>query len=81
MADFGGERPPGLPTVSIRRLQELRRRKKTPLYMHFVDLKKAYDSVGREVLWKVLARAGIPAKLNKVIRQFHDGLWARVRID
>ncbi|CAB1116848.1 unnamed protein product [Ectocarpus sp. CCAP 1310/34] len=31
--------------------------------------------------WRVLARARIPAKLIKVIRQFHDGVRARVRMD
>ncbi|CAB1106164.1 unnamed protein product [Ectocarpus sp. CCAP 1310/34] len=30
---------------------------------------------------EVLARAGIPAKLIEVIRQFHDGMRARVRMD
>ncbi|CAB1101751.1 unnamed protein product [Ectocarpus sp. CCAP 1310/34] len=65
----------------VHRLQELGRRKKIPLSMCFVDLKKAYDSVKREMPWKVLARAGIPAKLIKVIRQFHDGMRARVRMD
>ncbi|CAB1120646.1 unnamed protein product [Ectocarpus sp. CCAP 1310/34] len=49
--------------------------------MCFVDLKKAYDSVDREMLWKVLAGAEIPAKLIKVIRQFHDGIQARVYMD
>ncbi|CAB1114327.1 unnamed protein product [Ectocarpus sp. CCAP 1310/34] len=63
------------------RLQELGRRKKRPLYMCFVDLNKAYDSVDREMLWKVLARAGIPAKLIEVMRQFYDGMRARVRMD
>lgn len=76
---------PGRSTVDmlfvVRRLQELGRRKKIPLYMCFVDLKKAYDSVDREMLWKVLARAGIPAKLIEVIRQLHDGMRARVRMD
>ncbi|CAB1099789.1 unnamed protein product [Ectocarpus sp. CCAP 1310/34] len=64
----------------VRCLQELGRRKKIPLYMCFVDLKKAYDSVDREMQWKVLARAGIPAKLIKVIRQIHDGVRARLRM-
>ncbi|CAB1120152.1 unnamed protein product [Ectocarpus sp. CCAP 1310/34] len=76
---------PGRSTVDIlfvvRHLQELGRRKKIPLYMCFVDLNKAYDSVDREMLWKVLARAGISAKLIEVIRQFHDGMRARVRMD
>jgi hypothetical protein len=29
----------------------------------FVDFKKAYDSVGREVLYKILIQFGIPMKL------------------
>ncbi|CAB1102236.1 unnamed protein product [Ectocarpus sp. CCAP 1310/34] len=76
---------PGRSTVDmlfvVRRLQALGLRKKIPLYMFFVDLKKAYDSVDREMLWKVLVRAGIPVKLIKVIRRFHDGMRARVRTD
>ena len=49
--------------------------------MCFVDLQKAYDSVDRELLWKVLARAGVPPVMIDVIRQFHDGMRARVRMD
>ena len=65
----------------VRRLQELSRQRKTPLYMCFVGLQKAYDSVDRELLWKVLARAGVPSVMIDVIRQFHDGMRARVRMD
>ena len=50
--------------------------------MCFIDLQKAYDSVDRELLlWKVLTRFGVPAKVPAVIRQFHDGMRARVRTD
>ena len=49
--------------------------------MSFVDLRKAYDSVDRELLWQVLARAGIPEAMIEVIRQFHDGMKARVGMD
>ena len=52
----------------VRRLQELGRQRKIPLYMCFVDLQKAYDSVDRELLWKVLARAGVPSVMIDVIR-------------
>eukprot|EP00752_Nemacystus_decipiens_P018516 g16601.t1 len=76
---------PGRSTVCmlfvVRRLQELGRRRRIPLYMCFIDLQKAYDSVDRELLWKVLARAGIPAEMIAVIRKFHDGMRARVRMD
>ena len=76
---------PGRSTVDMlfvmRRLQELGRRRKIPLYMCFIDLQKAYDSVDRELLWKVLARIGVPETMIAVIRQFHDGMRARVRTD
>ena len=65
----------------VRRLQELGQQRKIPLYMCFVDLQKAYDSVDRELLWKVLARAGVPSVMIDVIHQFHDGMRARVRMD
>ena len=41
----------------------------------------AAPCVDRELLWKVLARAGIPAAIIDVIRQFHSGMRARVRMD
>ena len=77
---------PGRSTVDMlfvmRRLQELGRRRKIPLYMCFIDLQKAYDSVDRELLWKALARIAVPQKMITVIRQFfHDGMRARVRTD
>ena len=61
----------------VRRLQELA----IQLYMCFVELQKAYDSVDQELLWKVLARAGVPEEMIAVIHQFHDGMQARVRMD
>ena len=65
----------------VRQLQELARRRRIPLYMCFVDLQKAYESVDRELLWKVLARVGVPEEMITVIRQFHDGMQAQVRMD
>ena len=65
----------------VRRLQELARRRRIPLYMCYVDLQKAYGSVDRELLWKVLVRANVPEEMITVIRQFHDGMQARVRMD
>ena len=65
----------------VRRLQELARKKDTPLYLCFIDLTKAYDSVDRILLWDVLARFGVSPRMLAVIRQFHDGMQACVRLD
>ena len=43
----------------VRRLQELGRARNPPLYMCFIDLQNAYDSVDRELLWVVPARFGV----------------------
>ena len=47
----------------------------------FILCYSLYDSVDQELLWKVLARAGIPAEMIAVIRKFHVGMRARVRMD
>ena len=65
----------------ICRLQELARKKRIPLYVCFIDLTKAYDSVDRTLLWTVLAHFGVPQGIISVIRQFHDGMRVCVRLD
>ena len=65
----------------IRRLQELARKERILLYVCFIDLTKAYDSVDRTLLWTVLARFGVPQNMISGIRQFHDGMRACVRLD
>ena len=49
--------------------------------MTFVDLTKAFDTVSREGLWKIMAKFGCPAKFVAKVRQFHDGMLARVQND
>ena len=65
----------------VRRLQELGRTSNTSLEICFIDLAKAYDSVDRVLLWEILARFGVPPRMIKVIRMFHDGMKARVQLD
>ena len=46
-----------------------------------VDLTKAFETISREGLWKIMAKFGCPAKFIAMVRQFHDGMLARVQND
>lgn len=64
-----------------RQLQEKCQEQQMDLYMVFVDLTKAFDSVNREGLWLVLEKIGCPSKFINVVRSFHDGMMATVTED
>ena len=51
------------------------------LYSTFLDLTKAFDTVIRERLSKIMTKFGCPAKFIATVRQFHDGMLARVQND
>jgi len=38
------------------------------VHQHFIDLKKAYDSVRSEVLYNILIEFGIPMKMVRLIK-------------
>ena len=49
------------------------------LFTTFVDLTKAFDTVYREGLWKIMAKFEFPAKFIAMVKQFHDSMNARVQ--
>nr|VZH93041.1 unnamed protein product [Spirometra erinaceieuropaei] len=51
---------------------------RTHLYSTFVDLTKAFDTVNREGLWKIMQKFGCPERFTQMVRQLHDGMMARV---
>ena len=63
---------------SIRQLQEKCREQQQDLYILFLDLTKAFDTVSREGLWQILPKIGCPPKMVQMIRAFHDGMSAQV---
>ena len=63
----------------VRRRQEIGRKTGVSLFMCFIDLQKAYDTVDRTLLWQVLTRIGVPPQMLAVIQQFHDGMSTCVR--
>ena len=66
---------------TVHRLQEMGRKARVPLFVCSIDLKKAYDSVNRTLLWQVLTRFEVPPQMLEVIRQLHDGMRAYARND
>ena len=62
-------------------LQEKCQEQNMDLYMTFVDITKAFDTVSHEGLWKIMAKFGCPTKFIAMVRQFHDGMLARVQND
>jgi len=57
--------------------QLLRHRK---LYVAFIDFKKAFDSVCRDKLWKILFLNGINGKMLNALKSMYDIVKARVRV-
>ena len=47
----------------------------------FVDLTKAFDTVSRDGLWKIIVKFGCQSRFIAMVRQFHDGMQARVQND
>ncbi|BHF85319.1 hypothetical protein SprV_1002848200 [Sparganum proliferum] len=42
------------------------------------DLTKAFNTVNREGLWKIMQKFGCPERFTQMVRQLHDGMVARV---
>ena len=48
------------------------------LYINFVDYEKAFDSLDRDTLWKLLQHYGIREKIITLIRNTYDGMTCKV---
>ena len=54
----------------------------TSLYLSFIDLCKAYDSINRNALWKVLRHSyNLPSKIINIIKAFHEETQGVVRYE
>ena len=63
-----------------RQMLEKGREQQAPISMGFVDLKKAFDTVNREMLFAVLERFGCPPTFLALIKALHTGNTATVRV-
>ncbi|CAH1249728.1 Hypp8672 [Branchiostoma lanceolatum] len=63
----------------LRQLQEKCREQNKGLYITFVDLSKAFDTVSRKGLWEILERLGCPPKFLNMVIQLHEQQRGQVR--
>ena len=66
-------------SFALRQLQEKCRLHSEDLYLLFIDLTKAFDTINREGLWKILEKIGCPKLFVSLIRSFHCGMKVSVR--
>ena len=65
---------------TLRQLQEKSAEQRQPLYIVFIDFTKAFDTIDRTTLWKILEIYGCPEKLVNIIKQFHCEMKAQVSV-
>ncbi|BHF85679.1 hypothetical protein SprV_1002885100 [Sparganum proliferum] len=61
-----------------RQFQDKCQEMRTQLYSTVVNLTKAFGTVNREGLWKIMQKFGCPERFIQMVRQLHDGMMARV---
>nr|VZI46074.1 unnamed protein product [Spirometra erinaceieuropaei] len=61
-----------------RQLQEKCQEMRTHLYSTFMTLTKAFDTVGREELRKIMQKFNRPERFTHMVRQLHSDMMAQV---
>ncbi len=67
------------PVFALKIVQEKYKEKQTDLHMIFVDLKKAYDRVLRDLIWWAMRKGTIPEGYVQVIQDMYRGTKTRVK--
>ncbi|KAL6490141.1 hypothetical protein MHYP_G00004860 [Metynnis hypsauchen] len=77
-ADFRKERSCTDQIATLRIILEQSLEWNSPLYVNFIDYEKAFDSVDRHTLWRLLRHHGVPEKITNIIRKSYEGMTCRI---
>ena len=53
-------------------LRQILEQSDSSLYVNFIDYQKAFDSIYRESLWKIMRHYGIPPKIVQIIKMLYN---------
>jgi len=60
---------------------ETRKKKKMSTFTAFIDFKKAYDSINRDLLWKKLDDLGVTGKMRQALHAIYTNVSCCVRLN
>ena len=66
---------------SVKTLAKKRREHGLETWILFIDLVKAFDRVPLELLWRVMARQGVPAKIISLLKALHATVYVKFEVD
>jgi hypothetical protein len=59
---------------------EIYREQKNDLHMIFIDLKKMYDKILRNIIWWALEKKRVPTKYVTLIKDIYTNIMTYVRV-
>ncbi|CAF1675979.1 unnamed protein product [Rotaria magnacalcarata] len=65
----------------LKMVMEKTREFNKPLHMCFIDIQKAYDSINRDLLWKICRQYGLTEKTVQMLKLVYKNTRAQVRIN
>ncbi|KJH39683.1 hypothetical protein DICVIV_14434, partial [Dictyocaulus viviparus] len=60
------------------KVPKVSREYKTPLYLTFIDLKKAFDSVETEAVMEALTNQALPTPYIKILRELYKNFYTKI---
>ncbi len=63
---------------AAQQIQEKTAKQSQDLYIAFIDLSKAFDTMSRDGLWNIMSKIGCQDRFVNIVKLFHDGMMAQV---
>ena len=65
----------------VRQLMQKSKERNLNLHYHFIDFKRAFDTIWRQALWRMMARIGVNKTVIEVIKNMYEKSQCTVNVD